>query len=36
MIVVLRLGRKFLRLDQFLKSSSGKAEEKVPNPKLFP
>jgi len=30
------LGRKFLRLDQFLKSSSAKAEENVPNPKLFP
>jgi 3'-5' exoribonuclease len=30
------LGRKFLRLDQFLKSSSTKAEEIVPNPKLFP
>jgi 3'-5' exoribonuclease len=29
------LGRKFLRLDQFLKSTSGKAEENVPNPKLF-
>jgi len=30
------LGRKFLRLDQFLKSTSAKAEESVPNPKLFP
>jgi len=30
------LGRKFLRLDQFLKSASAKAEENVPNPKLFP
>ena len=30
------LGRKFLRLDQFLKSSSAKANENVPNPKLFP
>jgi 3'-5' exoribonuclease len=30
------LGRKFLRLDQFLKSSSAKAEENVPNPRLFP
>jgi 3'-5' exoribonuclease len=30
------LGRKFLRLDQFLKSSSAKAEENVPNLKLFP
>ncbi len=30
------LGRKFLRLDQFLKSSSAKAEENVANPKLFP
>jgi len=30
------LGRKFLRLDQFLKSASAKAEEDVPNPKLFP
>jgi len=33
------LGRKFLRLDEFLKSSSAetdaKAEENVPNPKLF-
>ncbi|PYT57846.1 MAG: hypothetical protein DMG35_19575 [Acidobacteria bacterium] len=29
------LGRKFLRLDQFLKSASAKAEENVPNPKLF-
>src|SRR5437867_7023781 len=29
------LGRKFLRLDQFVKSTSGKAEENVPNPKLF-
>ncbi len=30
------LGRKFLRLDQFLKSTSAKAEENAPNPKLFP
>jgi 3'-5' exoribonuclease len=30
------LGRKFLRLDQFLKSTSAKAEENVPNLKLFP
>jgi 3'-5' exoribonuclease len=30
------LGRKFLRLDQFLKSNSAKPEENVPNPKLFP
>ena len=30
------LGREFLRLDQFLKSTSAKAEENVPNPKLFP
>jgi 3'-5' exoribonuclease len=30
------LGRKFLRLDEFLKSTSAKAEENVPNPKLFP
>jgi hypothetical protein len=30
------LDRKFLRLDQFLKSSGTKAEEIVPNPKLFP
>ena len=30
------LGRKFLRLDQFLKSTSAKAEENLPNPKLFP
>ena len=29
------LGRKFLRLDKFLKSTSAKAEENVPNPKLF-
>jgi 3'-5' exoribonuclease len=29
------LGRKFLRLDQFLKSIGAKAEENVPNPKLF-
>jgi 3'-5' exoribonuclease len=29
------LGRKFLRLDQFLKSTTAKAEENVPNPKLF-
>ncbi len=30
------LGRKFLRLDQFLKSTSAKAEGNVPNQKLFP
>jgi len=30
------LGRKFLRLDQFLKSASVKVEENVANPKLFP
>jgi 3'-5' exoribonuclease len=30
------LGRKFLRLDQFLKSTGAKAEENAPNPKLFP
>jgi 3'-5' exoribonuclease len=30
------LGRKFLRLDEFLKASSAKAEERVTNPKLFP
>jgi 3'-5' exoribonuclease len=30
------LGRKFLRLDQFLKSTNPKAEENAPNPKLFP
>jgi len=29
------LRRKFLRLDQFLKSTGAKAEENVPNPKLF-
>src|SRR5882757_2079254 len=29
------LGRKFLRLDQFLKSPSAKEEENVPNAKLF-
>jgi 3'-5' exoribonuclease len=29
------LGRKFLRLEQFLKSTSAKPEENVPNPKLF-
>jgi hypothetical protein len=29
------LGRKFLRLDQFLKPNSAKAEEKESNPKLF-
>ncbi len=29
------LGRKFLRLDQFLKSPSAKGEENVPNAKLF-
>jgi 3'-5' exoribonuclease len=30
------LGRKFLRLDKFLKTNSAKAEENVSNPKLFP
>jgi len=30
------LGRKFLRLDQFLKSTSAKSEENVAKPKLFP
>jgi 3'-5' exoribonuclease len=30
------LGRKFLRLDEFLKSTRAKAEENTPNPKLFP
>ncbi len=30
------LGRKFLRLDQSLKSTSAKAEENVPNLKLSP
>jgi 3'-5' exoribonuclease len=30
------LGRKFLRLDEFLKSTAAKAEENVLNPKLFP
>ena len=30
------LGRKFFRLDQFLKSTSAKAEENATNPKLFP
>jgi hypothetical protein len=30
------LGRKFLRLEQFLKSASAKAEENVAHPKLFP
>ncbi|HYL85340.1 MAG TPA: OB-fold nucleic acid binding domain-containing protein [Candidatus Angelobacter sp.] len=30
------LGRKFLRLDQFLKPATAKAEENVPNLKLFP
>jgi hypothetical protein len=30
------LGRKLLRLDQFLKSTSAKADENVRNPKLFP
>jgi 3'-5' exoribonuclease len=30
------LGRKFLRLDQYLKSTSAKAEENVLKPKLFP
>jgi len=30
------LARKFLKLDEFLKSANAKAEENVPNPKLFP
>jgi 3'-5' exoribonuclease len=30
------LGRKFLRLDHFLKSTGAKAEENATNPKLFP
>ncbi len=30
------LGRKFLRLEEFLKSNSAKTEESVANPKLFP
>jgi 3'-5' exoribonuclease len=30
------LGRRFLKLDEFLKSNSAKAEENVPSPKLFP
>jgi 3'-5' exoribonuclease len=30
------LGRRFLKLDEFLKSNSAKAEENVANPKLFP
>ena len=30
------LGRKFFRLDHFLKSTGAKADENVPNPKLFP
>jgi 3'-5' exoribonuclease len=30
------LGRKFLRLEEFLRSTSAKAEENVSNPKLFP
>ena len=30
------LGRKFLRLDQFLKSTSAKAEERCPTQNLFP
>jgi 3'-5' exoribonuclease len=29
------LGRKFLRLDEFLKSTAAETEENVPNPKLF-
>ncbi len=29
------LGRKFLRLEEFLKPKSAKAEENLPNPKLF-
>jgi 3'-5' exoribonuclease len=30
------LGRRFLKLDEFLKTNSAKAEENVSNPKLFP
>jgi hypothetical protein len=30
------LGRKFLRLEEFLKSTTTKEQENVPNPKLFP
>jgi len=30
------LGRKFLRLDEFLKITTAKSEENVSNPKLFP
>jgi 3'-5' exoribonuclease len=30
------LGRKFLRLEEFLKSNSAKTEESAANPKLFP
>jgi 3'-5' exoribonuclease len=30
------LGRRFLKLDEFLKSTGAKAEENVLNPKLFP
>ncbi len=30
------LGHKFLRLEQFLKSTSAKAEENAHSPKLFP
>jgi 3'-5' exoribonuclease len=30
------LGRRFLKLDEFLKTNNAKAEENVPNPKLFP
>ncbi len=33
--VVVSATRQFLRLDQFLKSTGAKAEENVPNPKLF-
>jgi 3'-5' exoribonuclease len=29
------LGRKFLRLDEFLKTATAKSQENVPNPKLF-
>jgi hypothetical protein len=28
--------RKFLRLEEFLKATSVKAEENAPNPKVFP
>jgi 3'-5' exoribonuclease len=30
------LGRKFLRLDEFLKSQNTKRQETAPNPTLFP